>query len=407
MAGKVRVTKAGYLYFDFFLEGKRCREYTELRDSPKNRKIMQEALCSIDAEIRLGTFVYEKYFPGSSGARGSKSTCMQAYLSLFKEYAERWYENNRIGWKPSVRKDFRSTLKRHLLPYFGERGVEEITKGMLKEFRTVLSKQKGRGGLLTNKRINNIMGVLRLVLAEAGDEMEFMSPFADLKPLPVRRTDVMPLSLEEVFRFLDTTASEFRCYYEVRFFTGMRTAEIDGLQWKYVDFEHRRILVRETWQSGQWVTPKTESSVRDIVMSGTIERALKEQRSRTGGLKLVFCNRKGKPFDPNNMAKRIWYPTLGKAELLPRKPYQTRHTAATLWLASGENPEWVARQLGHANTEMLFKIYSRFIPNLTRRDGSAFEKVLNEKKLEYENTSEKEKESAERDENKQPEALLV
>ena len=53
-----------------------------------------------------------------------------------------------------------------------------------------------------------------------------------------------------------------------------------------------------------------------------------------------------------------------------------RHTAATLWLAAGENPEWIARQLGHANTEMLFKVYSRYVPNLTRQDGSAMERLL-------------------------------
>jgi integrase len=59
-----------------------------------------------------------------------------------------------------------------------------------------------------------------------------------------------------------------------------------------------------------------------------------------------------------------------------RRPYQTRHTAATLWLASGENPQWIARQLGHSSTEMLFSVYSRFVPNLTRKDGSAFERLL-------------------------------
>jgi integrase len=49
---------------------------------------------------------------------------------------------------------------------------------------------------------------------------------------------------------------------------------------------------------------------------------------------------------------------------------------ATLWLASGENPEWIARQMGHTSTEMLFTVYSRFVPNLTHRDGSAFERLL-------------------------------
>jgi integrase len=63
-------------------------------------------------------------------------------------------------------------------------------------------------------------------------------------------------------------------------------------------------------------------------------------------------------------------------KLEPRNPYQSRHTAATLWLASGENPQWIARQLGHASSEMLFKVYARFVPNLTRQDGSAFERLL-------------------------------
>ena len=49
---------------------------------------------------------------------------------------------------------------------------------------------------------------------------------------------------------------------------------------------------------------------------------------------------------------------------------------ATLWLAAGEAPEWIARQLGHTSTEMLFRVYSRFIPNLTRQDGSAMDRLL-------------------------------
>ena len=52
-----------------------------------------------------------------------------------------------------------------------------------------------------------------------------------------------------------------------------------------------------------------------------------------------------------------------------------RHTAATLWLASGEAPEWIARQLGHTTTEMLFRVYSRYVPNLTRNDGSAMDRL--------------------------------
>lgn len=378
--GKIRITKAGYLYFDFFYEGVRCREYTELKNTPENMKLMNDAIARIESEIRLGTFSYSKYFPHSKNASKFQNDEKVAADITFKDYALQWYKNNRISWKPSVQKDFQSTLNCHLIPYFGDKAVLDITKWMVKEFRAYLSEHKGRNGNnMSNKRINNILSVLRLILNEAAEQFDLSSPFVNLKPLPLKKPDIMPFSLDEVLLFLNAVRKDFYNYYVVRFFTGMRTAEIDGLKWKYVDFKNRKILVRETWQNRQWVSPKTESSIRDIDMLKIVEEALLSQGHITGNRELVFCTKTGKPLDHNNVSKRIWYPALKKAGLIERNPYQTRHTAATLWLASGENPEWVARQLGHSNTEMLFKVYSKFIPNLTRRDGSAFETMLDKK----------------------------
>ena len=51
--------------------------------------------------------------------------------------------------------------------------------------------------------------------------------------------------------------------------------------------------------------------------------------------------------------------------------YQTRHSFASNALAAGEPPSWVAAMLGHTTPEMLFSVYARYIPNRTRRDGSA------------------------------------
>ena len=147
---------------------------------------------------------------------------------------------------------------------------------------------------------------------------------------------------------------------------------------------NKKILIRETWQRKQWDTPKTVSSVRDIEMSKRVEKALRAQKEVTGNLETVFVNKRGNPLDHNLVTKRIWYPTLKRLGLSKRTPYQTRHTTATLWLASGENPEWISRQMGHSNTEMLFKTYSKFIPNLTRKDGSAFEKFVDEKSADME-----------------------
>jgi len=37
--------------------------------------------------------------------------------------------------------------------------------------------------------------------------------------------------------------------------------------------------------------------------------------------------------------------------------------------------------MGHTTTEMLFRVYSRFVPNLTRQDGTAMERLLSENGL--------------------------
>lgn len=110
-----------------------------------------------------------------------------------------------------------------------------------------------------------------------------------------------------------------------------------------------------------------------IPMVPLVRTALLEQRKLVSeDCRWVFAQRNGDPINLVNFTNRVWHPLLRHLGLAPRRPYQTRHTAATLMLASGENPEWVARTLGHANTEMLFRVYSRYVPNLTRNDGKAF-----------------------------------
>ncbi len=38
--------------------------------------------------------------------------------------------------------------------------------------------------------------------------------------------------------------------------------------------------------------------------------------------------------------------------------------------------DWIAKHMGHATIEMLFWVYSRFVTNMTRQDGGAFERML-------------------------------
>lgn len=373
------------LFFDFIFQKKRCREQTTLTDTVENRKRMLKLMKQIEAEITLGIFDYPKYFPNSLMAQITARKQEEAVIKedvgdvpLFKDFAWEWFDENAISWKRSYKETLKVTLNRYLIPEFGEKVVSRITKADALKFRSTLAKvPNGTKTGLSPDRINHIMTPLRMILAEAADRYDFNTPFIGIKQLRVPKTDVDPFSLDEVNLLIGNVRPDFRNYYTVRFFTGMRTGEIDGLKWQYVNLERKEIYIRETKVLGQEDTTKTIESQRTIKMSQPVYEALNSQHSVTGNVsKFVFCNRSGTPHDYHNVNNRVWYPTLKRLGLKRRRAYQTRHTTATLWLASGENPEWIAQQMGHANTKMLFTIYSRFVPNLTRMDGSAFERLL-------------------------------
>lgn len=383
--GKVRERKeTGLLFFDFAYHGHRCREYTKLKKTQRNLKTMEKMMAQIDAEITLGTFDYAKYFPNSKMLEkleaDRKETERKAQdgsgAPLFEDFAEEWLFENQIRWKQSYIENIKTILNNYLLKEFGNKKVSYITKGEILKFRSSLAKVRN-GKRLSPDRINHIITPLRMILNDAADRYEFSTPFTGIKQLAVRRSDIDPFALKDVWYFINNVRSDFRDYYLIRFFTGMRTSEIDGLKWKYVDMERREILIRETLVKGKIETTKTSGSARVIQMSGPVFSAFKTQQKVTGNKsEYVFCNKEGKPVNYTNVAARIWYPTLKRLGLEPRRPYQTRHTAATLWLAAGESPEWIARQMGHSTTKMLFTVYSRYVPNATRNDGSAFENLI-------------------------------
>ena len=230
---------------------------------------------------------------------------------------------------------------------------------------------------------------LGMILKEASKRYQFENPYYDIKALKQPKTDIQPLTLEEVWTFINGVRKDYRNYYLVRFLTGMRTSEIDGLTWENIDFNRREIVIKQALVKGKIVPPKTQESYRAIQMSPWVYDALKEQQAVTYKRSdYVFCSHNGEPLDYNNVNKRVWHPTLKILGLKKRNAYQTRHTAATLWLAAGESPEWIASQMGHATTKMLFNTYSRYVPNMTRQDGSAFEALVNRSQMVQPSTDE-------------------
>lgn len=379
--------EGGNLFFDFRYEGKRCREQTLLTDTATNRKKLERVLKQIEREIAAGIFDYLSYFPNSKTYikaeldknKGGAEKTEESTTPLFKDFCWQWYEENAIRWKESYTKVMLCNLNKYLIPEFGDQAVGSITRASILQFRASLAKvqPEAKTNPLSNDRINHIMTPLRMIFEEATERFEFNTPFRNIKPLKVQTTDVEPFSLEEVQLIISKVRPDFRDYFLIRFFTGMRTGEVDGLQWKYVDINKRQILIRETVVQGKVSSTKNLGSKRIIEMSAPVIEAFKRlQQNALPNDKFVFTNKVGKPLEHRNVTQRVWYPLLDQLGINRRNPYQTRHSAATLWLAAGESPEWIARQMGHSTTRMLFTIYSRYVPNLTRQDGSAIDRLL-------------------------------
>lgn len=397
--GSVNI-RGGKLYLDFRYRGQRCREQSNLEHTPANKKRLTKLLERIEAEIKINRFNYEAYFPSSAKVELFKKIDEEERLRrigpqmVFEAFAQVWFDEKSVEWRETQIDNIRGILDTHLLPEFGKLSVNMISKTDIMSFRAMLaSKTKKNGDKLSQSRINHIMSPLGAVLNEAAQRFGFDSPWQNIKALKVPKTDIKPFNLREVQKFLALVRADFKNYFTVRFFTGLRTGEIDGLQWKYVDFERRQILVRQSWVKGKLQEVKTSSSYRAVDMCDLVYEALLAQMKVTKPFsKFVFCTDKGTPLNHRNVTNRVWYPTLALLGLEKRNPYQTRHTTASLWLAAGESPEWIAKQMGHSNTSMLFKVYSRFVPNATRQDGSAFERLLKQavKQKQQEETAEAE-----------------
>jgi integrase len=77
---------------------------------------------------------------------------------------------------------------------------------------------------------------------------------------------------------------------------------------------------------------------------------------------------------PPNLRRRVWIPSLNKAKLHIREVKQTRHSFATIALTCGESPLWIAKVMGHRDTNMIIRVYSKYVENASgANDGSMFD----------------------------------
>lgn len=152
------------------------------------------------------------------------------------------------------------------------------------------------------------------------------------------------------------------------FWTGLRTSELCALDWADVDIVRGFVRVTRAWTqySEEAEDTKTEAGEREVKLLTPALEALQAQKAHTylAGAEVFQYPRTGERWPGDQpIRKRLWQPALKRAGVRYRRPYQTRHTYASMMLMAGEHVMWVSRQLGHKDWAFTARTYSRFMPD--------------------------------------------
>ena len=379
----IRIRPNGRIQFDLHLYGQRFREGTKLMATPKNLASAKATLKQMNAEIDLGSFQYRDYFPNSKKIalfeQLQRTRHPDRQYPFFDHYANEWFERQKAKWKHSYQGTVRTALTKYLIPEFGNTLVNEIRLTQIDFFRQTLMDIKKEDGTrqLSNRRVNNILWPLIAITSLAAEEFKFDYPLRRYRSLREEKAESHPMTIAEVRIFLGEVPKEWKDYFIVRFWTGMRSCEVHGLEWEHIDFDHRLIRVRQNCVSGVICDVKTPTSRRDLKMCDTVYDAFKRiKAANRSGNDFVFTGPSGTPLQTHYVSRKLWYPTLKSAGLRKRRPYETRHTAAVLHIAAHENPLYISQLLGHSDTRLLFDVYAPYVANASRNDGSAFDQLM-------------------------------
>lgn len=377
--------RSGKLWVDFRYQGHRVREPSGLLDTRANKDLLRKQLDLITVEIDNNLFEFAERFPHSKKKDyftilEGKTVRKKPGEILFGDYVKSWWKVMGPGMSQNQVVDYDSCLRVHVLPYFGKLTFAEITPFLLKKFLAQLKSTRGRRGkLLSAKRIRNIFIPLRVIFKDAVEEydwFELRDPFVRLKfPLAIKFR-VLPFTFEEWAQLIEQMPTWYRPYFDFAVQTGLRPSEQIALKWQAIDSEFVNIELSRV-RNLEKSELKTAGSRRLIRLRPCLVRILERQKEITAHLQspYVFVNMKGDPVTLENL-RSLWKRVFEKSGLRFRRMYETRHTFASWALALGETPEWVARILGHVDTSMVYRTYGRYIPNLTKLDGSVFDRHL-------------------------------
>lgn len=366
----VRTASRSSIAITFQYRGARCREKLRLEPTPANLKYAQRLKATIEHEIATNTFDYAKHFPNSLRARRFAKTPGAAVTVA--EQLRAWLDNKVGEVEPETWNEYEKDARRHLMPNFSDTMLADLTRQQVKTWAA--------GTQLSRKRLNNILIPLRSMLSDAVDQDPPLIPRNPLHGFELKRLrtvqqrdTVDPFTQEEIAAICAHSDSEFADFVEFWCWTGPRMGEVIALLWPDIDWLRGTMRVARAMREGRVKVPKTQAGERDVKLLPPAIAALERQKARTylAGAHIWRNTRTQEPWNGDGpIRKTVWQYALKRAGVRYRGPKQLRHTFASWMLSAGENPLWVAKQMGHKDWSMIVRVYGRWIPEVDPLAGT-------------------------------------
>ena len=281
---------------------------------------------------------------------------------IFSGFAPHWLAtyvatNN----KPSEQRSKKRIVYGSLLPYFGERHINEIRTADIEAYK---AKEMARG--ISNKTINNRLAALRKCLVTAID-WELLEKLPKIQLLKVTPPKFRFLSEREVQTLVKASQTPLEgAMVLTAARTGLRFSELRALEWGDVNLEMRQIVIRRSAVGKDIGTPKN-GRIRYLPLTNDVTNALNGiKRDST----LVFSFN-GRMFHYWTALRRL-QETCAKVGIEQIGWHTLRHTFASQLVSRGASLKSVQDLLGHSTVNMTLR-YAHLSPEVLRDTISLLE----------------------------------
>lgn len=326
--------------------------------SPPNVKYAARLQEEIQKKVRQGTFRFRDYFPDSPRAEAEEKAEQAEHAMLF-DVMDRWLEL--LELKASTKGQYEKRINSFWKANLKNGPIKDV------KYSDILEALK-KGTWTSGKSRNNELSMIKQVFAFAKrDKLIDHNPCDDIDRVSYQRPEPDPFSLDETFIILDflnrRESEQILNYEQLKFFSGLRTSEAVGLKWANIDFNRREMLIDASTVYDEEGDTKT-STTRIVKLNSIALEALERQKAHTflAGGHVFHDPKTGEAWSYARITdvRVYWKNALKQTGIRYRKPYNSRHTYATVGLMASANPGFLAKQLGHS-LEMFFNVYAKWI----------------------------------------------